>query len=306
MSSKESYKKAGQYIVQRSEGNNKTNNIKAYSVKKTLVEKSIKTSYSTNGNNYSYQTTNRDKSSDIQKKSNFPVIKDQSLNKTLGQSKDVRIYQYSSGGTTNTNSINLKHHPNQVNNLIHNHKFYTSNTTNTQNTAKTSHTITSTRTEKSQRTQSLSPIEKNKYVVETRKVELYGKQRNSSASESSKETSVSISKSQIRKFMTNVWLEEIYCSNVESLCCLVDPQNTSRSNCSEFYEKELEQKETIIKEYESQILKLKSILNMKEQEMKKLVQNLKQSENSLKIKNKRLYELDVKTASKTESSQMKI
>ena len=301
MSSKESYKKAGQYIVQRSEGNNKTNNIKAYSVKKTLVEKSIKTSYSTNGNNYSYQTTNRDKSSDIQKKSNFPVIKDQSLNKTLGQSKDVRIYQYSSGGTTNTNSINLKHHPNQVNNLIHNHKFYTSNTTNTQNTAKTSHTITSTRTEKSQRTQSLSPIEKNKYVVETRKVELYGKQRNSSASESSKETSVSISKSQIRKFMTNVWLEEIYCSNVESLCCLVDPQNTSRSNCSEFYEKELEQKETIIKEYESQILKLKSILNMKEQEMKKLVQNLKQSENSLKIKNKRLYELDVKTASKTES-----
>ena len=68
MSSKESYKKAGQYIVQRSEGNNKTNNIKSYSVKKTLVEKSIKTSYSTNGNNYSYQTTNRDKSSDIQKK----------------------------------------------------------------------------------------------------------------------------------------------------------------------------------------------------------------------------------------------
>ena len=124
-------------------------------------------------------------------------------------------------------------------------------------------------------------------MVETRKVELYGKQRNSSASESSKETSVSISKSQIRKFMTNVWLEEIYCSNVESLCCLVDPQNTSRSNCSEFYEKELEQKETIIKEYESQILKLKSILNMKEQEMKKLVQNLKQNENSLKIKNKR-------------------
>ena len=302
MSSKESYKKTGQYIVQRSDGKNKTNNIKAYSVKKTVIEKSIKTSYNTNGNNYSTQTSNRDKSSDFQIKSNFPVIKDQTLNKTLGQSKDVKIYEYSSGGTANINSINLKHHPNQVNNLIHNHKFYTSNTSNTQNTAKTSHTVTSTRTEKSQRTQSLSPIGKNKYVVETRKVELYGKQRNSSASESSKEeTNVSISKSQIRQFMTNMWLEEIYCSNVESLCCLVDPQNTSRSNCSEFYEKELEQKEKIIKEYESQILKLKSILNMKDQEMKKLVQNLKQSENALKIKNKKIYELNVKTASKTEA-----
>ena len=300
MSSKENYKKIGQYIVQRSEGNNNINNIKAYSVKKTLVEKSIKTSYSTNGNNYTNKTTNRDKSSDYQMKSNFPVIKDKSLNKTIGQSKDGKIYQYSSGGTSNINSINLKHHPNQVNNLIHNHKFYTSNTSNTQNTAKTSHTVTTTRTEKSQRTQSLSPIGKNKYVVETKRVELYGKQRNSSPSESSKETSVSISKSQIRKFMTNMWLEEIYCSNVESLCCLVDSQNTSRSNCSEFYEKELEQKETVIKEYESQVIKLKSILNMKEQEMKKLVQNLKQSENALKVKNKRIYELNVKTASKKE------
>ena len=40
---------------------------------------------------------------------------------------------------------------------------------------------------------------------------------------------------------------------------------------------------------------------MKEQEMKQLVQNLKQSENALKIKNKRIYELNVKTASKTEA-----
>ena len=301
MSSKESYKKTGQYIVQRSDGNNKTNNIKAYSVKKTVVEKSFTTSYNTNGNNYSNKTSNRDKSSEYQIKSNFPVIKNQTQNKNMGQSTDVKIYQYTSGNTANINSVNLKHHPNQVNNLIHNHKFYTSNTSNTQKTAKTSHTVTSTRTERSQRTQSLSPVGKNKYVVETRKVELYGKQRNSSASESSKETSVSISKSQIRKFMTNVWLEEIYCSNVESLSCLVDPQNTSRSNCSELYEKELEQKETIIKEYESQILKLKSVLNMKEQEMKKLVQNLKQSENALKVRNKRIYELNVKTASKTEA-----
>ena len=38
------------------------------------------------------------------------------------------------------------------------------------------------------------------------------------------------------------------------------------------YEKELEQKAIIIKDYEAQILKLKSVLNIKEQEIKKLVQ----------------------------------
>ena len=166
MSSKESYKKTGQYIVQRSDGNNKTNNIKAYSVKKTVVEKSFTTSYNTNGNNYSNKTSNRDKSSEYQIKSNFPVIKNQTQNKNMGQSTDVKIYQYTSGNTANINSVNLKHHPNQVNNLIHNHKFYTSNTSNTQKTAKTSHTVTSTRTERSQRTQSLSPVGKNKYVLQ--------------------------------------------------------------------------------------------------------------------------------------------
>ena len=119
MSSKESYKKTGQYIVQRSDGNNKTNNIKAYSVKKTVVEKSITTSYNTKGNNYSSKTSNRDKSSEYQIKSNFPVIKNQTQNKNMGQSTDVKIYQYTSGNTANIKSVNLKHHPNQVNNLMH-------------------------------------------------------------------------------------------------------------------------------------------------------------------------------------------
>ena len=72
-----------------------------------------------------------------------------------------------------------------------------------------------------------------------------------------------------------MWLEETYCSNVESLCCIVDKQSTQRSNFSVgIYEKEIEQKNIIIKDYEAQIMKLKSLLNVKEQEMKKLVQNL--------------------------------
>ena len=39
---------------------------------------------------------------------------------------------------------------------------------------------------------------------------------------------------------------------------------------------------------------MKSVLNIKEQEIKRLIQNLKHSENTLKIKNKQIYELNIK------------
>ena len=317
MSSKDKYTRIGQSkpIQKKYDGNNKINNIKAYSVQKVVVEKSIKTSYNNNGNNYQKLNSKQTTTSDYQTKNKFPVTQNKSQNNYTNQSNNVKIYEYSSGNTSNINSVNLKHHPNQINNLIHkfnlkhhpnqinnlihNHRFYTSNTSNTQKTSKTSHTVTSTRSE---RTQSLSPFGKSKYIVETKKVELYGRQRNSSASDSSKETNVSISKTQIRKLMTNLWLEEMYCSNVESLCCLVDKQDTNRSNDSiDMYEKELEEKYLKIKDYEAQILKLKNALNIKEQEMKKLVLNLKQSESALKIKNKKIYELNTKAVTKSES-----
>ena len=301
MSSKDKYTRIGQSkpIQKKYDGNNKINNIKAYSVQKVVVEKSIKTSYNNNGNNYQKLNSKQTTTSDYQTKNKFPETQNKSQNNYTNQSNNVKIYEYSSGNTSNINSVNLKHHPNQINNLIHNHRFYTSNTSNTQKTSKTSHTVTSTRSE---RTQSLSPFGKSKYIVETKKVELYGRQRNSSASDSSKETNVSISKTQIRKLMTNLWLEEMYCSNVESLCCLVDKQDTNRSNDSiDMYEKELEEKSLIIKDYEAQILKLKNALNIKEQEMKKLVLNLKQSESALKIKNKKIYELNTKAVTKSES-----
>ena len=75
--------------------------------------------------------------------------------------------------------------------------------------------------------------------------------------------------------MSNMWLEEIYCSNIESLCCLVDNKNrnNSKNYSVEMFENEMENNAMIIKEYEAEIIKLKSILNIKEQEMKKLVQN---------------------------------
>ena len=304
MSSKEQYKKIGntQVIQKRSGGTNNTNNIKSYSIKKVTVEKSIKTSNNISGNNnYIPKNNVQITNSQYQVSRKYPITNDKT--QTSYQSKNIKMYESSSGTSSNSSAVNLIHHPNQVNNLIHNHKFYTSSTANsnkTIKTSKTSKTVTSTRSEKSERVQSLSPVGRKKYVVETKKVEVYGRPRYSSASNSSRETNISISKSQLKQLMANMWSEENYCSNVESLCCLVDADSRGSHYSEKIYEHEKEQNIIIMKEYEAEILKLKTALNMKEQEMKKLIQNLKQSENQLKIKNKRLYEYNIKTGIKKE------
>ena len=52
-----------------------------------------------------------------------------------------------------------------------------------------------------------------------------------------------------------MWLEEIYCSNVESLCCLVDSNNKNNSSyLIEIHEKELENNALKIKDYEAEII----------------------------------------------------
>ena len=296
MSSKEKFKTIGQtqIIQKRSESNNKPNNTKNYSVQKVVIQKSYKTTYNTNGTINNQRNLNQNKTSQYQIKSENPVIKNQLRNKDTYQSKGVKIYEYTSSNSNSMNSLNLKHHQNQVNNLIHNHRFYTSVTSKTENVSKSSQIGSRTRTERSERIQSLSPAIKNKYIIETKKVELFAKPTYSSVSNSSKETNVSLSKAQIKKLMINMWREETYCSNVESLCCIVDKQATQRSTLSVgIYEKEIEQKNILIKDYEAQILKLKSLLNVKEQEMKQLVKNLKESE--VNIRNKKIYELDSRT-----------
>ena len=296
MSSKEKFKTIGQtqIIQKRSESNNKPNNTKNYSVQKVVIQKSYKTTYNTNGTINNQRNLNQNKTSQYQIKSENPVIKNQLRNKDAYQSKGVKIYEYTSSNSNSMNSLNLKHHQNQVNNLIHNHRFYTSVTSKTENVSKSSQIGSRTRTERSERIQSLSPAIKNKYIIETKKVELFAKPTYSSVSNSSKETNVSLSKAQIKKLMINMWREETYCSNVESLCCIVDKQATQRSTLSVgIYEKEIEQKNILIKDYEAQILKLKSLLNVKEQEMKQLVKNLKESE--VNIRNKKIYELNSRT-----------
>ena len=142
---------------------------------------------------------NQNKTSGYKIQSQIPVNKNQTHNKNIYQSKDVGLYEYTSGNTYNINS-NLKHHPNQVNNLIPNHRFYNSITTKTEKTTKTYQSGSRS----SERVQSSSPIGRNKYIVETKKVELFSKPRYSSVSNSSRETNISISKTQLKKFIKNI------------------------------------------------------------------------------------------------------
>ena len=287
-----------QIIEKRSLRNGLTNNIKSYSLKKITIEKNIKTDINDDKN--SQKSTICSKTSKYKSKSNdkLPIIKSQSQNNSFYISKDIKSSEYTTRIDNSSNSINLKHHPNQINNLIHNHKYYNSKTLNAPkeaNKIKTSNLLTSKSTEKIERAKKINLIDNNKYAVETKRFEYYGKPRYSSGSNSSRETNISISQSQLKRLMSNMWLENIYCSNIESLSCIVENNNQRNSNyLIESHEKEMEKNEKIIKEYEAQIIKLKSVLNIKEQEMKKLTQNLKHSENTLKIKNKQIYELNIK------------
>ena len=278
-----------QIMEKRSIRNGSANNIKSYSLKKITIEKNIKASDIDEDKN-SQKSTIQSKASKYKSKSNdkLPIIKSQSQNNSFYISKDIKSYEHISGMDT----INLKHHPKQVNNLIHNHKYYNSKTLNAPielNQIKTSKMVKSKSTERINRVKKINHVDNSKYTVETKRFEYFGKPRNSSASNSSRETNISISKSQLKKLMSNMWLESIYCSNVESLSCLMETNNQRNSNyIAEIHEKEFEKNEKIIKEYEAQIIKMKSVLNIKEQEIKRLIQNLKHSENTLKIKNKQI------------------
>ena len=302
MSSREKYKIVSHsQIVQNLQGENKkVNNMKDYKINKVITQKIISSS-SINGDNYIQNDTTPNRISQYKIKTKFPVNIDQAQNKSIYQSKDIKVNEYSSGSINNMNMINLKHHPNQINDLIHNHKYYASTITKKEKVSKISQSENRAKSVKSIRTENMSPVRKSKYVVETKKVELFSKPRYSSLSNSSRETNVSLSKTQLKSLMADMWLEEIYCSNVESLCCLVNRNNIQTDdNSIEIYEKELEQKTLIIKDYESEIRKLQILLNNKEQEMKKLIENLKQSESAIKLQNKKLYELNIKTAKNNE------
>jgi len=301
MSTKGKFKQKEYNNIIQKDSNKKilTNNAKSYSLKKVTIEKNVKTCYNKKDRANSEKSAFQRKTYENKSKYNnkFIVMK-QTLDKcnNSNQYKNIKVYK-SFGGLDSSNENSLKIKQNQTNYLIHNHKYYDSKNSTIVKTDKTSNTIASKRSEQIKTHQSLNSFDSNKHVVET-KIEYYGKPRYSSSSNSSRETNVSISKSQLKKIITDIWAKDIYCSNVESLSCFANDNQRNSYYLVENYEKELKKNINKIKEYETQIMKLKSALNIKEQEIKKLTQNLKHSENTIKIKNKQLYELNIKTNKK--------
>ncbi len=122
---------------------------------------------------------------------------------------------------------------------------------------------------------STSPSVKSKYIIETKKVEVFRKPKTYSEAKIVKESNVdtinTISNYDVKQLMRDIWSNETYCSTVESLCCLGDD---GRSNIS--------QNTVIFEEYEEEIRKLKNMLNKKDNELNNLVSNLKETRKELK------------------------
>ena len=105
---------------------------------------------------------------------------------------------------------------------------------------------------------STSPSVKSKYLIETKKVEIFRKPKqfsseNKTVSKYSKNSIMSfgeISKKEVKNMMSDIWKEESFCSTVESLSIISD-ENKSNS---------LSQNNIVFEEYEEEINKLRNLV----------------------------------------------
>ena len=126
---------------------------------------------------------------------------------------------------------------------------------------------------------STSPSNKSKYIIETKKIEVFRKPKNISETRFVKEGNYNainaMSNYEIKQVMRDIWNDETFCSTVESLCCLGDdgrPNVTNNTNNTIIFE-----------EYEEEIRKLKTLLMEKDDELNNLMANLKETRNQLNI-----------------------
>ena len=123
---------------------------------------------------------------------------------------------------------------------------------------------------------STSPSVKSKFIIETKKVEVFRKPKNFTESKFVKENSYNsvntMTNYEIKQVMRDIWNDETYCSTVESLCCLGDERKVNVSPNNLIYE-----------EYEEEIHKLKEMLLQKDDELNNLMANLKETRNQLNV-----------------------
>ena len=240
--------------------------LKGYEIRETLFSQNNNGNYILKSQKiYTEKYTTSNRSSNNSNLGSIPNIKNSnytSLNNIKNSKSYTNINNITTTATvrknliTNTNTTNTSFSPNYM-----------------QTVDKRVITQTSPRGAQSGST---SPSVKSKYIIETKKVEVFRKPKNNSINKFVKEENInkstSITNYEVKQLMKDIWSNETYCSTVESLCCLGDD---GRSNIS--------QNTAIYEEYEEEIRKLKSIIMQKDDELNNLATNLKQTKKELNI-----------------------
>ena len=117
---------------------------------------------------------------------------------------------------------------------------------------------------------STSPSVKSKYLVETKRVEIFRKPR-AFNSENKKSSYNELSRNELKYMLKNIWTEESFCSTVESLSIFSDENkngNLSQNNSNN---------SIICEQYEEKISELRNLLIEKDEELNNLIKNLSQN-----------------------------
>ena len=142
-----------------------------------------------------------------------------------------------------------------------------------------------TYTENNERFQNSNPSTKSRYIIETKKVETF-KPKCSFSKINDEEKN--ISDYRLKELMKEMWIKKSRFSSVQSLCCLG-------------YSNKSSQKDLLFEEYEEEIRKMKNILIEKEKEIKKVTDILNQNKRIMNLKNKKIYNLNIKKEKKYDS-----
>ena len=233
---------------------------------------------------YSNNSINNKRLSKYDNNSNNYKYLYNSLNSNASFQTNFNTYSNNTNSTSNTNNIinskknqNSKSYTNNINTNQHYHYHYNSNTStrgsNINNIqAQTITRKSETRSNPQCGSLSTSPSVKSKYLIETKKVEIFRKPKNKYSVSSFSE----LSRNEIKGMLKNIWTEESFCSTVESLSIFSD-ENKINNNLSQ----NNSNNSIILEQYEEKITELKNLLIEKDfelNELNNLVKNLSQTE----------------------------
>ena len=227
---------------------------------------------------YSNSSFNNKKTNKYDNNSNNYKYLYNSLNSNASFQTNFNTYSNNTNSTSNTNNFinsrknqNSKSYTNNINTNQHYH--YNSNTSTQGSNINYIQTQTITRKSETRSNPqggslSTSPSVKSKYLVETKRVEIFRKPKSKYSVSSFSE----LSRNDIKGMIKNIWTEESFCSTVESLSIISD--ENKKNNLSE----NNSNNSIILEQYEEKITELKNLLIEKDYELNNLIKNLSQVE----------------------------